>query len=67
MGLDKSAFIEVVPEAEPLVAYVRSTGRLTEGELTRFQRHVEAVIERSGPIRISKEVGLFEASQPLAS
>jgi SAM-dependent methyltransferase len=55
----------VVPEAEPLVAYVRSTGRLTEGELTRFQRHVEAVIERSGPIRISKEVELFEASQPL--
>ena len=57
----------VVPEAEPLVAYVRSTGRLTEDELTRLQRHVEAVIERSGPIRISKEVGLFEASQPLAS
>jgi SAM-dependent methyltransferase len=57
----------VVPEAEPLVAYVQSTGRLMEDELARFQRHVEAVIERSGPIRISKEVGMFEASQPRAS
>jgi ubiquinone/menaquinone biosynthesis C-methylase UbiE len=57
----------VVPEAESLVAYVRSTGRLTEDELTRFQGHVEAVIERSGPIRISKDVGMFEASQPLVS
>jgi SAM-dependent methyltransferase len=57
----------VVPEAESLVAYVRSTGRLTEDEVARFQRHVEAVIERSGPIRISKDVGMFEASQPLTS
>jgi SAM-dependent methyltransferase len=55
----------VVPEAEPLVAYVRSTGRLTEDELTRFQGHVEDVIQRNGPLCISKEVGMFEASQPL--
>jgi hypothetical protein len=57
----------VVPEAKPLVAYVRSTGRLTEDELAKFQCHVAAVIERSGPIRISKEVGMFAASRPLAS
>jgi SAM-dependent methyltransferase len=57
----------VVPEAEPLVAYVRSMGRLTEDELARFQRHVNAVIKHSGPIRISKDVGMFEASRPLAS
>src|SRR5712691_9303537 len=57
----------VVPEAESLVAYVRSTGRLTEDESTRFQSHVEDVIKRNGPIRISKDVGMFEASQPHAS
>lgn len=57
----------VVPEAEPLVAYVRSTGRLTEDELARFQRHIEAVIAQHGPTRISKDVGMFEASQPIAS
>jgi ubiquinone/menaquinone biosynthesis C-methylase UbiE len=57
----------VVPEAESLVAYVRSTGRLTEDESTRFQSHVEDVIQRHGPIRISKDVGMFEASQPHAS
>jgi SAM-dependent methyltransferase len=54
----------VVPDAEPLVAYVRSTGRLTEDELTRFQGHVKDVIQRHGPIRISKDVGMFEAFQP---
>jgi SAM-dependent methyltransferase len=57
----------VVPEAEPLVTYVRSAGRLTEDELMRFQGHVEGVIRRHGPIRIGKDVGMFEASQPLAS
>lgn len=56
----------VVPEAEPLVAYVRSTGRLTEDELARFQHHIETVIAQHGPIRISKGVGMFEASRPLA-
>ncbi|MDR7450201.1 MAG: class I SAM-dependent methyltransferase, partial [Armatimonadota bacterium] len=57
----------VVPEAEPLVAYVRSTGRLTENELVRFQHHIEEVIAQQGPIWISKDVGMFEASQPIAS
>jgi SAM-dependent methyltransferase len=57
----------VVPDAEALVAYVRSTGRLTEDELSRFQRHIEAVIEQHGPIHISKEVGMFVASQPISS
>src|SRR5262245_23935802 len=54
----------IVPAAEPLVAYVRSTEHLTEDELLRFQRHIEAVIERHGPIYISKDMGMFEASQP---
>ena len=53
----------VVPEAEPLVAYIRSIGVLTEDELVRFQHHVEAVIERQGPVDISKDVGMFEACQ----
>ncbi|MCG8347830.1 MAG: hypothetical protein MI924_08640 [Chloroflexales bacterium] len=57
----------VVPEAESLVAYVRSMRRLTADELSRFQSHIEAVIAQHGPICISKEVGMFEASQPIAS
>jgi hypothetical protein len=57
----------IVPEAAPLVAYVRSTGRLTEDELIRFQDHIEDVMKRNGPFRISKDVGMFEASQLLAS
>jgi hypothetical protein len=57
----------VVPEAESLVVYVKSTGRLTADELTRFQGHVEDIIQRHGPIRISKDVGMFEASQPYDS
>jgi SAM-dependent methyltransferase len=51
----------VVPEAEPLVEYVRSTGYLQEDALAKLQHHVEALIERYGPIRISKEIGMFEA------
>jgi len=57
----------VVPEAEPLVAYIRSIGGLPEDELARFQHHVEEVIERQGPIYISKDVGMFEACQLNAS
>jgi SAM-dependent methyltransferase len=53
----------VVPEAEPLVAYIRSIGILTEDELVRFHDHVEEVIARQGPIHISKDVGMFEACQ----
>lgn len=57
----------VVPAAEPLVAYVRSTGALTEDELATFQQHVEEVIVQQGPIHISKDVGMFEACQSDAS
>jgi ubiquinone/menaquinone biosynthesis C-methylase UbiE len=57
----------IVPEVEPLVAYVRSIGVLTEDELVRFQHHVEEVLERHGPIHISKDVGMFEACQARAS
>jgi hypothetical protein len=65
--LNRYADALVVPDAEPLVMYVRSTGRLTEHELARFQHHIEAVIAQHGPISISKDVGMFEASQPIAS
>ena len=57
----------VVPAAEPLVAYIRSIGILTEDELVRFQYYVEEVIEQQGPIHISKDVGMFEACQSNAS
>ena len=50
-------------KALPLVAYVRSTGTLTEDELVRFQHYIKAVIAQQGPIRIGKDVGLFEACQ----
>ncbi len=53
----------VVPEAEPLVAYIRSIGVLPEDELAGFQHYVAEVIERQGPIHISKDVGMFEAGQ----
>ena len=49
------------------MAYIRSTGRPTQGELLRFQHHIEAVIEQYGPICISKDVGMFEVSQPFAN
>jgi ubiquinone/menaquinone biosynthesis C-methylase UbiE len=57
----------VVPDVEPLVAYVRSTGRLTEDQVSRFQHHIDADIAQHGPIRISKDVGMFEASQLIAN
>ena len=40
---------------------------LTEGELARFQHHVEEVIERQGASHISQDVGMFEACQPNTS
>jgi hypothetical protein len=54
----------VVPEVEPLVAYVRSTGYLTEDAVARFQCHVAARMERDGPIHIRKDRGMFEAQRP---
>jgi SAM-dependent methyltransferase len=63
VALHRYADALVVPEAEPLVAYIRSIGILTEDELVRFQHHVEEVIERQGPVHISKDVGMFEACQ----
>jgi SAM-dependent methyltransferase len=54
----------VVPEVEPLVAYVRSTGYLTEDAVARFQRHVAALIARDGSIHIRKDGGMFEAQRP---
>lgn len=54
----------IVPAAEPLVAYVRSTGVLAEEDLARLHHHAEGLIAKQGPIHISKDAGMFEACQP---
>jgi hypothetical protein len=46
---------------------IRSLEVLPEDGLTRFQYHVEEVIERQDPFHISKDVGMFEACQSNAS
>jgi hypothetical protein len=46
---------------------IRSLEVLPEDGLTRFQCHVEEVIERQGLFPISKDVGMFEACQSNAS
>lgn len=51
----------VIPEAEPLVAYVKAAGYLADDWIPMFKQHVEELIRRDGPIHISKGVGIFEA------
>jgi hypothetical protein len=51
----------IVPDAEPLVAYVKAAGYLPDDQLALFKRHVEARIQRDGSIHISKNCGMFEA------
>ena len=50
----------VVPEAQPLVDYVLSTGS-TEADLSDFRQAVEEEIRLKGAVRITKDVGLFIA------
>ncbi len=53
----------LIPEAEPIVAYVRSGARLAIAEEIEagFLRFVADEIATNGPIHISKGSGLFEA------
>ena len=52
----------VVPVAQPLVEYARSTGRLDEEQLSQFAQIIQAKLEADGPLRIQKDVGLFVAT-----
>ncbi|MCU0492881.1 MAG: class I SAM-dependent methyltransferase [Chloroflexaceae bacterium] len=53
-----------VTEAEPLLAYVRSSPRFAGDDMAGLAHFVEAEIATHGAIRISKENGLFVASNP---
>ena len=57
----------VVPEVEPIVAYVLSMPsyrRYLEGErLAAFRRFVAAEIDRAGAFRMTRVVGIFEAER----
>ena len=51
----------IVTEAEPLVAYARSTQRLTSEGVNALRERVEQELAVRGSICITKDVGLFEA------
>lgn len=51
----------VVTEAGPLVAYVEASEHLTGEELAVLRALAEEMIRREGSIRITKDVGMFEA------
>ncbi len=51
----------VVTGAGPLVAYARSTHRLTEEGIIGLRTHIEQELTVRGSIRIAKDAGLFEA------
>jgi SAM-dependent methyltransferase len=53
----------VVPEAQPLAAFAEVSGHLSGEALARFTQHVDALIAQHGPLRIEKDVGMFEASR----
>jgi SAM-dependent methyltransferase len=53
----------IVPKAEPLVAYVRASTDLPEDLLGEIRRYLDNLIARTGPLRISKDVGMFEAQK----
>ena len=50
-----------VTEVEPLVAYAASMQSLTETELQQIQALIEAQMQVTGAIHITKSTGLFEA------
>ena len=55
----------IVTEAEPLVAYVLSmfvTPMITGEKINQFRSFVEQELAAHGPIHITKDTGLFEAS-----
>jgi ubiquinone/menaquinone biosynthesis C-methylase UbiE len=55
----------LVTEAAPLIANVQTRGKLDEEQMVAFAEYVEAEIARHGAIRLTKDVGLFEACTPL--
>ena len=54
----------LVTDAAPLIARVRTRGKLDEEQMIAFAAYVEAEIARRGAIRLTKDVGLFEACTP---
>lgn len=53
----------VITEAEPLMAYVKSSGHLKDERLLRFRDHVIALIKSQGAIHIDKIVGVIVAQK----
>ena len=51
----------VVPEVEPLFAYVHSSGRLDKTKGAELRKLIEEEIASNGPIHIAKAGGLFAA------
>lgn len=49
----------VITEAEPLVAYVESSGHLKGEPLSKFRDHVIELIKSQGAIHIDKIVGVI--------
>jgi len=54
----------IVPAAEPLVAYVRASTDLPDDRLAELRRYLDDLLTHDGPLRISKDVGMFEAQKP---
>jgi len=54
----------LVTEAEPVVAYVRSSVVFPEGSLERVREEVEAAIARDGSFRIATRPGLITCRKP---
>jgi SAM-dependent methyltransferase len=53
----------VVTAAEPLVAYVESSGHLRGQLLLNLQQHVEEIIRSHGALRIDKIAGILIATK----
>lgn len=54
----------LVTEAAPLIAYARTWNKLDDKQMGAFVAYVEAQIAQCGAIRLTKDVGLFEAHTP---
>jgi SAM-dependent methyltransferase len=54
----------VVTEVEPVLAYVRSSSVLRDGDLDAVRDAVQAAIAREGAFRISSRVGLISCRKP---
>jgi SAM-dependent methyltransferase len=54
----------VVTEAEPVVAYIRSSVFFPDGSLERAREEVEAAVARDGSFRITTKPGLLTGRNP---